>query len=110
MLLAALVFLILFQASPLATTATATYYSMGLAYEWLHYVVHTKWVPGPGNTFLRAIRRHHMLHHCRNEEYWLSFILPAVDGLFGTLPQRGAAVPLTPMARKAQILGRGSDE
>jgi hypothetical protein len=27
----------------------------GLLYEWLHYVVHTHWVPPPG--WLRSVRR-----------------------------------------------------
>ena len=42
-----------------------------------------------------------MLHHMRNEDYWLSFSAPSVDGLFGTLPSRGTSVPLTDMAKKA---------
>ena len=72
-------------------------------YEWLHYVVHTRWAPPAGGAggWLRAVRRHHMLHHCRNEDYWLSFSLPAVDGLFGTLPRSASAVPLSDMARAA---------
>lgn len=40
-----------------------------------------------------------MLHHLRNEGHWLSFCLPSVDGLFGTLPDRPSDVPMTPMAR-----------
>jgi hypothetical protein len=101
MALAAAVFYVSFQGSPLAFTAIVTYFTMGLIYEWLHYVVHTQWVPPPSATWLRAIRRHHMLHHCRNEEFWLSFTLPAVDQLFGTLPARGSSIPLTPLARRS---------
>lgn len=41
-----------------------------------------------------------MLHHCRNEDYWLSFTAPAVDAWFGTLPSSASSVPLTAMARK----------
>lgn len=44
-----------------------------------------------------------MLHHCRNEEYWLSFTLPAVDAWFGTLPAAPGSVPLTAMARKGHV-------
>lgn len=81
------------------STATAA----GVLYEWLHFVVHTHWVPpasGIGG-WLRSVRRHHMLHHMRNEDYWLSFSAPAVDKLFGTLPAGGTSVPLTDMARRA---------
>uniref|UniRef100_A0A383WJJ5 Fatty acid hydroxylase domain-containing protein n=1 Tax=Tetradesmus obliquus TaxID=3088 RepID=A0A383WJJ5_TETOB len=95
---AALLFGLLFQWGPLSLTATAAYYSAGLLYEWLHYVVHTHWVPPQG--WLRSVRRHHMLHHCRNEDYWLSFTAPAVDAWFGTLPSSASSVPLTAMARK----------
>jgi hypothetical protein len=51
----------------------------GLLYEWLHFIVHTRWAPPAGwlGTWLRAVRRHHMLHHLRNESYWLSFSAPA---------------------------------
>lgn len=50
----------------------------GLMYEWLHYIVHTRWVPPPGwrGKWLREVRRHHMLHHMRNENFWLSFSAP----------------------------------
>lgn len=79
MLLAAGVFaLLLGPASPLALTATAAYWSAGLLYEWLHYIVHTRYVPPAGwrGKWLREVRRHHMLHHMRNENYWLSFSAP----------------------------------
>lgn len=52
--------------------------SIGLMYEWLHYIVHTRWVPPAGwrGKWLREVRRHHMLHHMRNENFWLSFSAP----------------------------------
>ncbi|KAI8468405.1 MAG: hypothetical protein J3K34DRAFT_522960 [Monoraphidium minutum] len=101
-----------FGGGPLALTAAATYYSAGLLYEWLHFIVHTRWAPPPGPAFawLRAVRRHHMLHHMRNEDYWLSFSLPAVDLLFGTLPPTSAAVPLSDMARRAHKAGGGAPD
>ncbi|KAF8072613.1 hypothetical protein HT031_000273 [Scenedesmus sp. PABB004] len=88
-----------FSGGPLALTATGAYVTAGLCYEFLHYVVHTRWLPR--SAYLRAVRRHHQLHHLRNEDYWLSFTLPAVDRLFGTLPARGSAVPLSDAARAA---------
>lgn len=74
----------------LALTATATYYIMGLLYEFNHYVVHTRYVPA--TSFAKRIRRHHMLHHNRNFRHWLSFTAPVVDDLFGTNPSP-ATVP-----------------
>jgi sterol desaturase/sphingolipid hydroxylase (fatty acid hydroxylase superfamily) len=52
--------------------------------------------------------RHHMLHHCRNEDYWLSFTAPAVDAWFGTLPASPSSVPLTTMARKGHTANAGA--
>lgn len=104
MLLAAAVFAVLLgPSSPLWLTATAAYWSAGVVYEWLHYIVHTRWVPPAGwrGKWLRDVRRHHMLHHMRNEHYWLSFSAPPVDALFGTLPARSSSVPITDMARTA---------
>eukprot|EP00877_Chromochloris_zofingiensis_P009605 jgi/Chrzof1/4899/Cz15g03180.t1 len=98
---AALVFWLVFAGGPLYLTATATYYIMGLHYEWVHYVVHTRWVPD--SKWYKAVRRHHMLHHCRNEDYWLSFSIPAVDQLFGTRPSTGSSVPITTMARQTHL-------
>ena len=61
----------------------------------------------PRSALLRGLRRHHMLHHLRNEGAWLSFSIPAVDALFGTLPARASDVPLTPMARRNAAAGGG---
>lgn len=33
------------KGSGLALTATAAYYAMGLTYEWIHFLVHTRYVP-----------------------------------------------------------------
>ena len=39
-------------------------------------------------------------HHCRSEEHWLAFCIPAVDAVFGTLPASAASVPVTPLAAR----------
>lgn len=83
--------------SGLALTGASTFWTMGLAYEWTHFLVHTKVVPG--SALGRRVRRHHMLHHCRSEEFWFSFLVPGVDGLLGTAPDPGA-VPRSALARK----------
>lgn len=71
----------------LAATATATYTAMGLWYEFTHFISHTRTpLPPP----LAATRRHHMSHHLVSSSHWLAFTVPAVDRLFGTLPENGA--------------------
>jgi hypothetical protein len=96
--------------SPLFPSALATYWAFGLLYEFSHFAAHTRYVPkGSGwpARWLRSVRRHHLLHHCRSEEHWLSFTVPGVDALFGTLPaprgsSKGGEWPdMTPMARSA---------
>ena len=78
-------------------TAAIVYWCMGLLYEWTHFLVHTRYVPR--SAAARSVRRHHMLHHCRNEAYWLAFIAPGVDALMGTAPRPGA-VRISELARK----------
>lgn len=91
--------------NPLFLSALTSYWLSGLFYEFIHCAVHTRFVP-KGNSlparYLRSVRRHHILHHCRSEGHWLAFTVPQVDALFGTLPDTGKRLPaMTPMARRA---------
>lgn len=83
---AAIVSALIFPTPALAATATAAYTSMGLAYEFTHFISHTR-VPLP--RWLATLRSHHMSHHLVSKRYWLAFTLPAVDRLFGTYPEDG---------------------
>jgi hypothetical protein len=65
-------------------TAMATYSTMALVYEWTHFIVHTG--VRPRSAFARKVRSNHLLHHFRNERYWLAFTMPLVDRLMGTDP------------------------
>lgn len=76
--------------------AALAYWSMGLFYIFSHYLVHTRCVPR--SKFWRHMRQHHMQHHCRNEDYWLSFTVTGMDSLMGTNPAPGS-VKMTDMAR-----------
>lgn len=96
MTLAAAVFTVLLPPAP-ALTATVVYFIMGLLYEFNHYAVHTRYAPT--SALAKRIRRHHMLHHNRNFNHWLSFTAPAVDDLFGTNP-RPATVPRQIISRR----------
>jgi hypothetical protein len=68
----------------LAATAMLAYAAMALLYEWTHYLTHTPYVPR--TALYRRICKAHRLHHFKNENYWLGFIVPFVDDLFGTSP------------------------
>lgn len=88
-------------------SATIGYSLAGLAYEWSHFIVHTKVKPHivPINsssyqqlsfverTFIQPIMRaygkmrdNHIRHHLINDEYWYAFSVVEMDDLFGTNP------------------------
>lgn len=71
-----------------AVTAMATYSTMALAYEWTHFIVHTG--VKPESAYGKKVRRNHLMHHFRNERYWLGFTVPMVDRWLGTDPDPGS--------------------
>lgn len=73
-----------------ALSAFATYSTMALVYEWTHFIVHTG--VRPKREYVKTLRRNHLLHHFRNEQYWLGFTAPIVDRMLGTDPDP-AGVP-----------------
>jgi sterol desaturase/sphingolipid hydroxylase (fatty acid hydroxylase superfamily) len=81
----------------LGLTYAATAVTLGLLYEWTHYLIHTDY--RPKTAVYRAIWRHHRLHHYKNEHYWFTVTSTnTADRLFGTQP-RPADVPTSPTAR-----------
>lgn len=55
---------------------------MLLIYEWKHYVAHRPLKPK--SKFGRWIKKVHILHHYKNENYWYGVSTPFADFLFGT--------------------------
>jgi hypothetical protein len=88
----------LFLQSGLAVALTAglTGFSMLLAYEWTHFLIHTSYHPKT-KTYAR-IRRAHIWHHFRNEHHWFGVTIHVADRLLRTYPDKDA-VPLSPTAR-----------
>ncbi|RST74393.1 fatty acid hydroxylase family protein [Siminovitchia acidinfaciens] len=56
---------------------------MLLVYEWKHYVAHRP--IKPITRFGKWVKKLHLLHHFKNENYWYGVSTPFVDALFGTL-------------------------
>lgn len=56
---------------------------MLLIYEWKHYVAHRP--IKPITRFGKWVKKLHLLHHFKNENYWYGVSTPFVDALFGTL-------------------------
>ena len=69
---------------PLAFTGLATFYALTLHYEWVHYMVHTRY--RPTWWLYDRLWRNHRLHHCKNEHYWYGVTMLSGDRLLGTAP------------------------
>jgi len=52
-------------------------------YEWKHYVAHRP--IKPRTRFGKWVKKTHILHHFKNENFWYGVSTPFVDVLFGTL-------------------------
>lgn len=72
-----------FSKSRLYTNAFGTgLLAMLLVYEWKHYVAHRP--IKPITKFGRWVKKVHILHHFKNENYWYGVSTPFADYLFGT--------------------------
>jgi hypothetical protein len=69
---------------PIAATVAITLLSVGLVYEWTHYLCHSSY--RAKSKFLRDRVRHHRLHHFKNEHYWMGVTLHGADWLLRTKP------------------------
>jgi hypothetical protein len=68
----------------LALTGMATSYGMYLAYEWVHFLIHSSY--RPKGWYYRYIYRAHRLHHYRNEKYWFGVTVHLADHVLRTFP------------------------
>jgi len=70
-----------------------------LAYDWTHFLIHTRYQPR--SALYRSAWRNHRLHHYRNERYWLGVTSPLADKVLGTSPARDA-VAVSPAAARPE--------
>ena len=60
--------------------------TLGLAYEWCHYLIHSDYKPK--TAVYRAIWRNHRQHHYKNEHYWFTVTSSGTaDRVLGTYPE-----------------------
>jgi sterol desaturase/sphingolipid hydroxylase (fatty acid hydroxylase superfamily) len=93
---AALVTVAAGRGEPASITALAFGYGMFLAYEWTHFLIHSKY--RPRHAYFRLLWRHHRNHHFRNEHYWFGVTTDVGDRVLRTRPERDA-VPVSATAR-----------
>jgi hypothetical protein len=79
----------------LALTGMATAYSMYLAYEWIHFLIHSTY--RPKRRYYSYVYRAHRLHHYRNEKYWFGVTVHLADHALHTFPEKDE-VPVSPTA------------
>jgi hypothetical protein len=79
-----------------ALTGITTYSCAALHYEWVHYLVHTRY--RPRSRLYARLWRNHRLHHFRSEKHWYGVTMLAADGFFGTGGQK-EEVPPSPTCR-----------
>jgi sterol desaturase/sphingolipid hydroxylase (fatty acid hydroxylase superfamily) len=88
---------VLIPRSGLGLTFLVVIFTIGLVYEWTHYLVHTDYKAK--TAFYRMIWRNHRLHHFKNEHYWFGVSTPGTaDRVLGTYPDP-QSVPTSPTAK-----------
>lgn len=90
------IFLGLMPTTGLALTGLAFYLVMSLRYEWVHFLVHTRY--RPKTEYFRRLWRNHRLHHCKNEHYWFGVTMLGGDRLLRTAPEP-SSVPISETCR-----------
>jgi sterol desaturase/sphingolipid hydroxylase (fatty acid hydroxylase superfamily) len=71
--------------------------TLGLGYEWTHYLIHSDYKPK--SAVYRAIWRNHRQHHYKNEHYWFTVTSAGTaDRVLRTDPDP-ARVPSSPTAK-----------
>ncbi len=70
--------------TPLMFTALAGLFTMGIIYEWCHFLIHTNY--RAKTRFYKRLWRHHRLHHFKHEENWFGVSTTMGDKVLGTAP------------------------
>ena len=65
-------------------TGVTVYLALAWHYEWVHFLVHTRYVPKSAR--YRRLWRNHRLHHFKNEKLWFGVTMLGGDALMRTQP------------------------
>jgi len=79
-----LLWFVVTPSTPLALTGIVAHLALTVHYEWVHYLVHTRYQPT--STYYQRLWRNHRLHHFKNEHYWMGVTMLSGDRLLGTAP------------------------
>lgn len=67
-----------------------------MLYEWTHFIAHYDGYT-PKNAYGRFLKKYHLWHHYKNEDYWYGITSPIADWLFAKWPDPHA-IPASGMA------------
>jgi hypothetical protein len=84
----------------LALTGATCHLALGLRYEWVHFLIHTR--HRPRTWWFRRLWRNHRLHHFRNERHWYGVTMLAGDRVLGTAGDE-ESVPVSPTVRTLSV-------
>ncbi|HVW79403.1 MAG TPA: sterol desaturase family protein [Mycobacteriales bacterium] len=84
----------------LTLTWLAVSYGMFLAYEWIHFLIHSSYKPK--RVYYRYVYRAHRLHHFRNEHYWYGVTVHVADHVLRTFPDKDD-VPVSQTASTLEV-------
>ncbi|MBK8014739.1 MAG: sterol desaturase family protein [Deltaproteobacteria bacterium] len=68
----------------LTFTGLAAFFGFALHYEWVHFLVHTRYVPRTKR--YRRLRQNHRRHHFKHERFWMDVSTQLGDRIFRTSP------------------------
>ena len=77
-------------------TELLTAYVLIAFYEWIHFLIHTSYVPR--SRWYKRVWRNHRLHHFKNERYWHGITNTISDTVLGTNPDQ-REIERSPTAR-----------
>ena len=80
-------------------TMLVTAYLLIAFYEWIHFLIHTSYVPR--SRYYKRVWRNHRLHHFKNEHYWHGITNTISDTVLRTNPDQ-QTVPKSNTARSLQ--------
>lgn len=89
--------LLAFPRTGLGLTYLAFIATLGLGYEWCHYLIHSEYKPK--SALYRSIWMNHRQHHYKNEHYWFTVTSSGTaDRVLGTYPEPGS-IAASPTAK-----------
>jgi sterol desaturase/sphingolipid hydroxylase (fatty acid hydroxylase superfamily) len=107
MLIISSVFYLITRSLPLTVAFAVGLMCTLMVYEWKHYIAHRP--IKPKTKFGKWLKKTHILHHFKNENYWYGVSNPVFDIVFGTSKDE-KDVPTSETAKNLEKKGKEQKE